>query len=69
MPTVRQLAIREEGEGMKPFIIEKGRSRLYFDPSTSYIRIDYAGAGPGIELTDEERTMLSKALWYAKRPR
>jgi hypothetical protein len=54
---------------MKPFVIEKGRSRLYFDPSTSYIRIDYAGAGPGIELTDEERTMLSKALWYAKRPR
>ena len=50
---------------MKPFVIEKGRSRFYFDPSTGYARIDYMGAGPGMELTNEDMIALSKALWRA----
>jgi hypothetical protein len=57
------------GAGMKRVIIAKGRSRLYFDPDTSFIRIDFDGGGPGITLTDEERVTLSKALWYAPKGR
>lgn len=50
---------------MKRVEITKGRGRLYYDPETGHIRIDYGGVGPGMDLTREERTLLSKALWYS----
>lgn len=50
---------------MKPLIIEKGRGRLYFDPATRFIRIDYGGAGPTMELDRKEIIKLRNALFAA----
>lgn len=53
---------------MKKLEIVKGRGRLYFDPSTSFIRMDYSGAGPTMELTRKEKAKLIAALFASLEP-
>lgn len=50
---------------MSRVVIERGRGRVYFDPATRFLRMDYNGAGPTMELTGEDLVRLSMALWYA----
>jgi hypothetical protein len=48
---------------MKRLEITKGRGRLYFDPATSFIRMDYNGSGPTMELSREEKIKLIASVW------
>lgn len=48
---------------MKRLEITKHRARLYFDPATSFIRMDYNGSGPTMELTREEKIKLIASVW------
>ena len=49
---------------MKKFELTKGKGRFYFD-GKSFIRLDHNGSGCCMDLTDEEKLSLSRALWYS----
>jgi hypothetical protein len=54
---------------VKKLEIAKGRGRLYFDPETGFIRMDYNGSGPTMGLTKDELISLSRSAWYAAQQR
>lgn len=63
MPAVWVVAERQAGEGMKKLEIVKGRGRLYFDPDSGFLRMDYNGSGPTMELEREDKIKLIAAVW------
>lgn len=48
---------------MKKLEIVKGRGRLYFDPDSGFLRMDYNGSGPTMELEREDKIKLIAAVW------
>lgn len=47
--------------------IVRPHGSLYFDPDTAYLRINYRGMGPGIELTEAEMLDLEAAIRSCRR--